>query len=271
MLDESPYRYTHINEALLLPVLLPVPVSPAAETALLGPEAESYAATRAHSEELVVQAAEELAGVPEVRSLAESLSLPASARLLFVGDSLTADWQSWRAILMALLARVRPEVKLRVTDVAIAGLTSIEGLCRAAVLPLSVRPHWMFVMLGSNDAVRFTSAPADRLLDLDCTRHALCGLSRWAVARGIPNDPIWLTPPPVATDANPAEALLLDDDDVSAVADVVRTMPGTIVDCGAAVGDVEERLLPDGLHLTLAAQRAIACAALAAWVRAAGA
>jgi lysophospholipase L1-like esterase len=262
--DESSYRFDHVDK-LVLPVRLPLTPPQAAQAALLGANAEVYAQVREHCEAVVARTAQELAQVSAIRSLTDRLALPSSTRLLFAGDSRTDEWQSWRAILVALLALARPDVKLRFVDVSMASATTSEGFSRVAHLPLSVRPHWMFIMLGINDSMRFTGAPEDRLVTLEGTQHALTGMLRWARSRGVPHDPIWLTPGCLRPDVDPSEGFVQGQQDVDEVDAIVRTMPGTVVDCTAALSDVEDPLMADGRHFTLAGQRAIACAVLAAW------
>lgn len=178
-------------------------------------------------------------------------------RVLLVGDSITADRQSWAELLALALDAVGACVD--VVNAGLSGDTTAGALARSRLLR-ATRPDHVLVLLGTNDARRHGRADGVMLISHRETERNLT-----ALRRALPAPITWITPPPVCPERIERDALLREADlawrlpDVAAKRRIVRRQPGAVVDLWPAFGQPvrPELLLGDGLHPSLAGQVAI--------------
>lgn len=143
----------------------------ATRAAILGTDAEGYAAALADLERQRTDAVAALAARPVVQRALDRMPFAAGERLLAIGESTTADRLSWFEVLAALFAAERPELGVRFDNAAVSGATTTETLGRL----LALRRHpadRVFCMLGANDARRF-GADGPRLVSAEETTRNL--------------------------------------------------------------------------------------------------
>jgi lysophospholipase L1-like esterase len=237
--------------------------SPAVIDALLGDEAAAYRAMAASCAVAVDRDARALVDAGRVDP--SGLDLSAGDRLLFLGDSITDDWQSWRAIVtrafeLAGVAFERPPL-----DESISGATSTEVLRRARYIHFAA-PTVVFVMIGTNDAIRVGRAARKSLVSIDEYRANIVEIDRHARDAGA-RRVVWVTQPPVDV---AALAVTTRDAPIPVEVDPSRTdqyrravidLFADVVDTHALAGAWSDLLL-DGLHPNLAGQALIAAAVL---------
>jgi lysophospholipase L1-like esterase len=183
-----------------------------------------------------------------------------------LGDSITDDAQSWLEILRHLLGERRPEDGIELLNAGISGDTT-SGLLGRFLDLLERDPAWIIILIGTND-VAFVRDPRTKSLvsreETDKNLRTLRDLTEALSEARL----VWMTPPP-AIEARVVESSSLCEPtwrnaDLAEVARLVRGVAGedTLVDLWEAFGDPPEPelLLPDGLHPSLAGQRAIAAA-----------
>jgi lysophospholipase L1-like esterase len=118
-------------------------------------------------------------------------------------------------------------------------------------------------MLGTNDAPRLGAQATKTHVSLDETALNLTELRHLAATETAANW-AWITLPPcdeAALAASPYAAQFhLGNDDLGAIADVVRRQPEPVIDLFALFGvpPTRELMLEDGIHPSLAGQQAIA-------------
>jgi acyl-CoA thioesterase I len=221
-------------------------------------------ALRASFERAARRTARDLLGCAGVRRALAALPLPPGGRLLAVGDSITDDRQSWAEILRWVLAETHGADTI---NGGLSGDTTAGTRARLDRLT-AARPDWIAILIGTNDARRHGGRDADPLVSQAETRRNLAALYR-AAARACDHVTL-ITPPPVLEDRIAAwpearEARLAwRAEDVAARAELVRRLPGPVVDVWPAFGSPPDPalLLADGLHPSLAGQRRIAHALL---------
>ncbi len=183
-----------------------------------------------------------------------------------LGDSITDDSQSWLEILRHLLAERRPNAGIELVNAGISGDTT-SGLLGRFLDILERDPAWIIILIGTNDAAFVREPRTKSLVSLEETDKNLRALRDLGEALS-ETRLVWMTPPPaiearVAEDSSPSEPTWRNAD-LNEVANLVREVAGedTLVDLWEAFGDPPEPelLLPDGLHPSLAGQRAIATA-----------
>jgi acyl-CoA thioesterase-1 len=233
----------------------------AAEADLMGVPAATLIELRQAMRKGVGDAAAELLDRDDVQGALAAI--PPRFSLACIGDSLTADHQSWAGILAAALETVRPDVGL--VRVARSGHTSLDAVRRLAGL-LDLRADLFVVMIGTNDAIRYDLSPGAPLVSDDETRTNLERLADLASSRGARL--VWITPPPVLPETVASFQVFRELGlgwllaDVMAKAALVRERPEHVIDLWEAFegADLAELLVDDGLHFSLAGQAAVAAA-----------
>lgn len=188
------------------------------------------------------------------------------------GDSITSDRQSWAEIVAEALG---PAV--RVVNLGRAGDTSADLIARFSDAIVPVRPDAVIVMVGTNDARRFTAdvrgetgygnqavsnpGSAENFTELDRLIRTATG------AAGL-----WMTPPPVLDcriARHPSARLAHSTwiaSEIEEKAKLVRARFSSAHDTWAAFANsrapIESLFLNDGLHPNLAGQIVIAECAL---------
>ena len=198
--------------------------------------------------------------------LVDRLPFEPGSTVVGLGDSITEDSQSWLEMLRYLLAERRPEDEIELVNAGISGDTT-SGLLGRFLDVLKSDPAWIFILIGTNDVAFVRNPPTKPLVSLEETGknlHALRDLAETLSEARL----VWMTPPPAIEDRVAAGSSASEptwrNADLAEVARLVREVTGrdTLVDLWEAFGDSPEPelLLPDGLHPSLAGQRAIAAA-----------
>ncbi|RZS91652.1 acyl-CoA thioesterase-1 [Motilibacter rhizosphaerae] len=183
-------------------------------------------------------------------------------RIVVLGDSITADSLSWANLLAACVTLVSALDGASVVNLAVSGSTTSETI---PMFDLVAReePTAVLAMLGTNDGRRQGSTAGVRTVSAGETRRNLLALQQ------LTEDEVGarffaVAPPPmdqqrylaVTPEASPTRFTTEDLDDTLAV--LRGTLPGLIeLPDLPDDGQADEFWLPDGLHPTLAGQRAL--------------
>ncbi len=230
-----------------------------------GTDVETYQEIKDAFVEHARRCARELLQDARFAQSVDRLPFESGSTVVGLGDSITDDSQSWLEILRHLLAERRPESGVQVVNAGISGDTS-SGLLGRFLDVLEVNPDWMIILIGSND-VAFVREPATKSLvspeeargNLRALRDLAEALSEARLA--------WMTPPPAVEERTtdvPAGQPVWCNADLAEAARLVREVAGEdpLADLWEVFGNPPEPefLLPDGLHPSLAGQKAIAAA-----------
>ncbi len=211
-------------------------------------------------------AARALLAVPELELAAARLAA-LGGPVVALGDSLTADLQSWAEILGRAVALVAPGSPVRVVNGGVGGDTTADALRRLPAL-CDQRPSAVVTLIGTNDACRRGHGAMVAVSDAETERN-LALIDRQVRRAGSAH--VWVTPPPVL-ESRVAQHRFMSrwrvayrDEDIAAKAALIRAAGVRVVDvhAGLAAGPLAERLLDDGVHLSAAGQRDVAARVLA--------
>jgi len=231
-----------------------------------GTDARTYREIKAAFAERARRCAHELLQDAWFPRLVDQLPFESGTTLVGLGDSITDDYQSWLEILRHLLAERRPGDEFEVVNAGISGDTT-SGLLGRVLEVLDEGPDWILVLIGTNDVAFIREPPTKSLVSPEETGKNLRALRD--VARALSDARlVWMTPPPtiedrVLEDASPIGPVWRNKD-LAEAARLVREVAGEdpLVDLWEAFGEPAqpEFLLPDGLHPSLAGQKAITAA-----------
>jgi len=233
--------------------------------AMFGVDSKTYRDTKNMFAARAEGAADELLTDPATAKLVGDLPFESGQRVVALGDSITDDFQSWAEILRHLLAKARPEDGITVINAGISGDTTSQMISRFLEVVLE-SPGWIICMAGTNDARRHGEAPAKTLVSIEETEKNLRMLRNFAATQSSAKW-VWMTPSRVMVERIAAHPFLAPrqlmwlNEDLEAIADVVRGQPDPVVDLQPLLGD-PDLLLPDGLHPSIAGQKVIVRALL---------
>lgn len=239
--------------------------------ALIGIDPELYRSELKAMRQSAEDAAAALLDEPGIARQVDQLPLHKGAQIVVFGDSLTADPQSWAAILAELLAARRPDDALTVTINAVPGETTAHGLVRLGE-SLSRQPDWLIFFTGINDARTQGPTPTKSIISLEETARNLAEMRSRAVGE-CKAQRLWITPPAVNEEKVAAHwgltrfGVRFRNADVAQVAKHVRGLGDPVIDLFSALGapPAPELLMDDGLHLSLEGQKRIAREVLRGW------
>jgi lysophospholipase L1-like esterase len=182
--------------------------------------------------------------------------------IIAVGDSLTADLQSWARMLVALLASRSQAI--RIVNRGVSGDTSTGVVARIEPI-LRARPDWILALVGTNDARRHGDPDAPMIVSNSETAANLDKVAALTASR-TEAQLVWITPPPMIAELVERDPGFRDDavwwrtEDLAAKARLVRERPETVVDLDPVLSGPprEPCFLEDGLHLSLAGQARVA-------------
>jgi acyl-CoA thioesterase-1 len=235
--------------------------------ALYGLDEPAYAAIRDRFAAQTSAAARELLAEPGFAAAVERLPFTAGQTLAVIGESTTDAADSWLEILGHLIMLRRPADAIKLVNTAISGYpTTMLQRVLSETLQRH-RPDWVALFAGANDALRYGTGATKPLVTGTETARNLAEMRRQVAAAGA--RVIWMTPTARDTAkiaAYPpfqAQQIWLEDGDLHAVDDAIRATAGdgdVVVDLSSAFGSPPDAALlsPDGLHPTLAGQKAIA-------------
>jgi len=105
-------------------------------------------------------------------------------RLVFLGDSITADPEGYVSVCAAVLSRAYPRAGIEVLNAGRPGETAAAMACRFERDVLAHRPSWVAISAGANDAAL---AAAGGALDegLDATEAAIARMCAAAESAGV--------------------------------------------------------------------------------------
>jgi len=236
--------------------------------ALAGLTPERAAQLRAEMGASVAAAARDLAERSAVRDAVSRLPFAPGDVIVALGDSITDDLLSWAYQLEAVLELLRPDLGITVVNHGVTGHTTQEAISRFDLVA-AARPAWIIQLLGTNDARRHgsarltTTSPDETARNLEVIRRFVETDTRAHL--------VVMTPPPADQGAIENWAAFQEqqitwvEEDIDAVAALVRESPGQVVDIHHVLrASTTEVLLPDGLHPNLIGQQHIAEALLLA-------
>ena len=261
MMIETWVQYTHLEKLYgYLPGM-----DEALLARLFGLDPEEYRGVKGRFDANARGAALELL---EDASFAESVDLlpfGSGETVVGVGDSITDDLQSWLEILRHLFSERRPEDEIRVVNAGLSAHTTAMVLRRFIPSVVSLKPDWIFCLLGGNDATRVGPEPNKPQVGIEETTKNLEAMRRIAREQ-TPAEWVWITPP--TYDEERASSFppfkmgqsVFTNRDVVAIGDFVREQEDPVVDLQAVFGTPADPKLqgPDGVHPSLAGQKAIA-------------
>lgn len=262
---EEAVRYHHPEKKLA-----GLPTRPEVSDETLAPffrtDVRTYKEIKAAFAERARRCARELLQDARFGALVDGLPFEPGTTVVGLGDSITDDLLSWFEILRHLLAERRPESSIHFVNAGISGDTT-SGLLGRFLDVLEEEPDWIVTLIGTND-VAFVREPLTKsLVSLEETGKNLRTLRD--LARALSSTRlVWVTPPPaiearLAESSAPSEPVWRNAD-LAEVARLVREVAGEdpLVDLWEVFGAPTEPdfLLPDGLHPSLAGQKAITIA-----------
>ncbi|NUW33735.1 SGNH/GDSL hydrolase family protein [Nonomuraea sp. SMC257] len=236
--------------------------------ALFGLDDSAYRDLVEGCEAAVREVAADMLADPAVAGQVDRLPFRPGQRVVAIGESTTADRLSWFEILRHLLALRRPADAVTLTNLAVTGCSTTQALTQLPALSYH-RPDWVLCMLGGNDVQRLGPGDGTTLVSPSETRRNLVALRDLATRR-VAARWVWLTPSAVDEDRVAAYPhfqrahLSWANGDIDHIAEHLNAQPEPTVDTRAASAARADDSphLDDGLHLTLAGQRAVAGAFL---------
>ena len=257
-------RYHHPEKTLAM-----LPTRPEVTDEMIAPffriDVGTYKEIKASFAERARRCARELLEDARFAGLVDRLPFEPGTTVVGLGDSITDDLLSWFEILRHVLAEGRPESGVQLVNAGISGDTTSKALSRILHV-LEEDPAWILSLIGTNDVLFVREPPTKAQVSLEETEKNLRALRDLVTAQSGAHL-AWVTPPPGVEDrqdTSPTGQPVWRNADLAEVAKLVRAVAGEypLVDLWAAFGNPPKRefLLPDGLHPSLAGQKAIAVA-----------
>jgi acyl-CoA thioesterase I len=216
------------------------------------------------------QAAAKLLEDASFATAVDDLPLEPGQLVLGLGDSITAERQSWFEILRHVLELRRPQDRLRLVNAGVSAETTLHVLSRFAGLCV-LGPHWILTLIGTNDVRLHGRHPTKTLLTPDETGRNLEQL-RALMLDQTQARRLWLTPPPllearIETHWFPVSLQQRwKNADLERVVQCINQLGDPVIDTRAAFnGPLEPLLLEDGLHPSLAGQSRMARMVVEHW------
>jgi acyl-CoA thioesterase I len=257
---ENLVQYTHLEKLYgYLPGM-----NEALMARLFGLGLEEYRELKRRFDANARGAALELLEAPGFAGRVDRLPFRAGQTVVGVGDSITDDLQSWLEIVRHLLEERRPHDGIRVVNAGLSAHTTAMVLRRFVPNVVASKPGWILCLLGGNDGTRIGPEPNKPQVNPEETARNLEAMRR--IAREQTGaEWVWITPPTYdeerASSFPPfkmGQSVFLNDD-VIAIGDYIRKQEELVVDTQAVFGTPADPELqgPDGVHPSLAGQKAI--------------
>ena len=230
---------------------------------MLGEEMAEYRGIKDSYATNARRAADELLADASFAASLRRLPFRPTDTVVGLGDSITDDYQSWFEILRYALKSQTGQDQPRLINAGVSGDTTTQMISRfLAVVP--EQPDWVICLAGTNDARTHGRSPGKVLVSPEETARNLAELRRFARARTQARW-AWITPPPVIEKQIAEDwflsvlEVMVKNEDIAAVADLVRGQPEPVVDLHEAFGTPPDArlFLDDGLHPSLEGQKAI--------------
>ncbi|HZD43671.1 MAG TPA: GDSL-type esterase/lipase family protein [Methanomicrobiales archaeon] len=243
---------------------------------LYGLTLQEYEEFRSQFEENAHEAANELLTDRSFAHRVDRLPFQTGETIVGIGESVTADRQSWLVILDQLLMQRRGDDEIQIRNEGISGTTTTEALERMPSI-LSQQPDWIICFLGAADAVRHGVQARKTAVSTEETAMNLAELRHLAEAQTSAQW-VWITPPTIneelASNFPPFQMsqFTLLNEDLTAVGNSLRPRsssdaeenPVRESDPVIDIQSVFERPAPsefvqaDGVHPSLVGHQAIA-------------
>ena len=193
-------------------------------------------------------------------ALIDQLPLRDSCRVVAVGDSITADRLGWADLLFAMFRQTARLSTVTGINLGLGGSTTHDTIERFDVVS-ALKPDWILILVGTNDAREHPSLPGERLLSRSETWRNLGVIRQLADATSATT--IAMTPPRAAdTVVGSGLPFAWREDEIANTAAAIRESFAHVIDLHEVIapdGCLEE----DGLHPTCDCQDSIARAVLA--------
>ena len=254
-------RFTHLEKTYgYLPGM-----GNATAAALFGLDEAAYQDTKNRFDAKARGAAGELLEADDFAARVDRLPFRPGDAVLGIGDSITDDLQSWLEILRHLLGLRRPQDGIRVVNQGVSAQTTAMALRRFVPTVVAQEPDWVICFLGGNDVTRVGPGPTKAQVSLQETIANLQEMRRIA---SVLTDVrwVWITPPTFEEERAAAYPPFRmgqsrwRNADVLSIAEFIREQEDPVVDLQVVFGLPADPELqgPDGVHPSLAGQRAIA-------------
>lgn len=261
MMIDNLVQFTHLEKLYgYLPGM-----DEATVAALFGLDKAVYREIKARFDANARAAARELLEDPDFAERVDRLPFGVGETVLGLGDSFTDDLQSWLEILRHLLQERRPQDEISIINAGLSAHTSAMVLRRFVPNVVAQEPDWIICLLGGNDATRIGPEPNKTQVSIEETAMNFEAMRRIAQTQTEANW-VWITPP--TYDEERASSFppfkkgqsVFRNEDVVAIGDFVREQEEPVVDIQIVFGLPASAELqgPDGVHPSLAGQKAVA-------------
>ncbi len=230
---------------------------PEAVADFIGIDVENLKKIRKSFDDQVRQAAEEILKDAVMLEKTGNLPFKPDDTIAVIGDSVTDDRQSWFHIFSSVLDMVVPKASFQYIDASISDSLSADALRRLERDVVAKKPDWVFVALGSQDAMRLHLITGRTLVSLAEFWENINAMES-GILQNCKNPPVWITPPPVIPELMQQMPLLdgiVDEQDLRDFREVIAGKTGYIVDpSGSRMGNPpkEWNYLNDGFRPSLA-------------------
>lgn len=242
---------------------MPGQLDDAAIASLFGIDVATYHRIKLGFAENVRKASDELLTDVSFSAQVDRLPFKRMETVVAVGDSLTDDDQSWFEILRQAILTRRPRDAITLINAGISAETTTEVFKRFIDI-VRLQPDWIICAIGANDTWFWTDAPLKLSVSLHETERNLTALHQYAALRTNARW-LWFTPPAMIPDLVLAHwyqgsfEMMTRNEDLSAIAEVIRRQPYRHIDLQNVLGNPPDRQLymSDGLHPSLEGHKAI--------------
>lgn len=230
---------------------------PEAVSDFIGIDHDQFNKIRENFDNLTKQAAEEILKDEEVLKQIDKLPFQADETIAVIGDSITDDRQGWFQIFRNVLDLAIPKASFHYIDASRTNSFSVDALRRMERDVLAHEPDWVFVALGSQDAMRLHLTTGRTMVSLAEFWENINAIES-AVLKNCRNPPIWITPPPAISELMqqmPLHEGILSEEDLKEFREVIAGKSGFVVDpAGKRLGDPPDawNFMNDGFHPSLA-------------------
>ncbi len=260
------YLLPFLNLSKIYP-LLPGAKDSKGEAGFIGIDENEMKKLRLAYVEEAQTAADELLKDDAILEQIDKLPFKNGDHIIAIGDSMTDDLRGWFEMLKYVVETARPELELTWSNEAVHEDTSVDALKRLNRSVMHNKPNWVFVMLGSYDAMRYHAAPDRTLVSLAEYWENMNSIEN-AVDQVTKNPIVWISPAPVITELMADNALfegVIENLDLSQFRECYQGRKGIVIDPhGKRMGTPPEawNYLPDGFYPSIAGHLATTKAVL---------
>ena len=230
---------------------------------LFGIDVDMYHEIKASFTANARQAAEELLNDEELAARVDRIPFAAGSKVVAVGSSATADYQSWFEILRHIFELRRPQDDIRFVNAGVSGDTTAHLMIRFLSV-VRERPDWVIFHINANDARRHGLSPTKCLVSVEETEKNL-EMLRHYVSSQTNAKWLWMTPTGVIEErivefpTLSAGQVTFHNDDLAAITNLLLKQPEPVVNLMQRLGQPIDPVLMllDGLHPSIEGQKVI--------------